>query len=132
MINCIDCKYYSSNPYLRCAVNPTALGSCEMGEVGEPLKQLNADFSTQESYSLYVDWHNGERINVNELTGIDRDLVLTGVPVSELEEIKRGFESLGKTGIDYEGALSVIRNLRFPSITQENARQTLNALGMLP
>jgi hypothetical protein len=37
MVNCIDCKYYSSNLYLRCAVNPTALGGCEMGEVGEPL-----------------------------------------------------------------------------------------------
>lgn len=130
MINCIDCKYYSSNPYLRCAVNPTALGGCEMGEVREPLKDEET-FPTWPP-ELYIDWHNGERINVNELTGIDRDLVLMGIPVAELEETKRGFESLGKTGIDYEGALSAIRNLRLPNLTPEYARQTLNNLGRLP
>lgn len=132
MINCTDCKYHSNNPYLRCAVNPAALGGCEMGEVGEPLKQLNADFTTQGSYTLYVEWHNGERVNVDELTGIDRDLVLMGVSVDELEETKRGVESLSKTGIGYQEALSVITNLRVPTMTLEYARETINSLGGLP
>jgi hypothetical protein len=103
-----------------------------MGEAGEPLKQLKADFSSQESYSLYIDWHNGERINVNELTGIDRDLVLMGVPVDELEETKKSLTTLAKIEIDYQGALSVIRNLRSPAMTPDYARQTLNNLGRLP
>jgi hypothetical protein len=34
MIKCVDCKFYSSEPYLRCAVNPLEAfsGGCEMGE----------------------------------------------------------------------------------------------------
>lgn len=51
MINCIDCKYYSSNPYLRCAVNPMALGGCEMGEVGEPIPSNEPQLVNVTGYS---------------------------------------------------------------------------------
>jgi hypothetical protein len=103
-----------------------------MGEVGEPLKQLKADFSSQESYALYVDWHNGERINVNELTGLDRDLVLMGVPVDELEEAKLGVECLAKTGVNYREALITLRSISVLGSGTSIAESVLNNLGRLP
>lgn len=130
MINCIDCKYYSSNPYLSCAVNPMAVQGCEMGEVGEPLNSDELDFPVWPP-ELYVDWHNGERINVNELTGIDRDLVLMGVRVDELEEAKRRVASLARD-VGYQTALGFFRTNSRVGCGIGIAETVLRNLGRLP
>lgn len=101
-----------------------------MGEVGEPLK----DEKTFPIWppELYVDWHNGERISVNELTGIDRDLVLMGVPVADLEFSKDCVNTLAKTGISYQGALKMFHFIKFPRMNSQDAQRVLNNLGRLP